>query len=86
MIVIDASVWISFLVQQDVHHTATHTWMINRISTGQTMAAPMLLLAEVGGAVARRTSRKELGNKVIDHLLAIEISQNNVDGLYFGNS
>ena len=71
MIVIDASVWISFLVQQDVNHVVTHSWFTKTLLNGDPIAAPVLLLAEIGGAMARRLQQPEMGQKAIQHLSSI---------------
>ena len=71
MIVIDASVWVSFFVQQDVNHTSTKTWVIKTLSARVPIAAPNLLLAEVGGAISRRLGSANIGNKVINQLFSV---------------
>ncbi|NKQ36820.1 MAG: type II toxin-antitoxin system VapC family toxin [Chloroflexi bacterium] len=71
MIVIDASVWISYLVQQDVNHAATHPWLAKTLIDRTPIAVPVLLLPEVGGAIARRLGDVEMGNKAMGTLLAI---------------
>lgn len=71
MIVIDASVWLSFLLQQDAHHAVTQPWLVERLTQKESLAAPILLLAEVGGAVSRRLGDPALGERAIDRLLSI---------------
>lgn len=71
MIVLDASVWLSYLVESDVHHTSSRRWLANVLAEGEAIAAPVLLLAEVGGAIARQTGSPSLGQKTIDQLLSI---------------
>lgn len=71
MIVVDASVWLSFLVESDVNHAASRRWLSELLATGEAIAAPILLPAEVGGAIARQTGRPDLGLKTIDRLLGI---------------
>jgi predicted nucleic acid-binding protein len=71
MIVIDASVWLSFLIRQDVHHAATQPWLAEKLLKGEPIAAPILLLSEVGGAMSRCLGRADMGNNVINQLLAI---------------
>jgi predicted nucleic acid-binding protein len=71
MMVIDASVWVSFYVQQDINYAVTHAWLTKVLSAGVPIAAPILLLSEVGGAIARRLDRPEIGNRVVNQLLSI---------------
>ena len=68
--VVDASVWVSALVPSDVHHAASRRWLEARLREGTPLVAPVILLAEVGGAVARRTGDTALGRQAVDMLLA----------------
>jgi len=71
MIVVDASVWVSYLVQQDINHAATRPWFTKVLMSRVPIAAPNLLLSEIGGAMSRRLGDATMGNKAINHLLAI---------------
>ncbi|MGH2533251.1 MAG: type II toxin-antitoxin system VapC family toxin [Thermomicrobiales bacterium] len=63
MIVIDASVWVSYLVSHDVHHRASVDWIDRGLESDGSFLAPVLLLAEVAGAVTRRTNDPLLGQQ-----------------------
>lgn len=56
MVVVDASVFISLLVETDVHHKRCVTWLRGRLANGESLIAPSILLPEVGGAISRHTS------------------------------
>jgi predicted nucleic acid-binding protein len=71
MRVVDASVWVGRLVPQDAHYAASRRWLEARTACGGTLIAPLLLLAEVAGAVARRTGSAELADRATDALLAL---------------
>jgi len=71
MSVVDASVWVSRLVPQDVHHAQSRDWLAQQTANGQPLVAPVLMLAEVAGAVARRTGQVDLGQRAIQTLLRI---------------
>jgi predicted nucleic acid-binding protein len=58
--VVDASVWVSWFVPDDAHHDSSHTWINAQVTQGEPMVAPVLALAEVAGAVVRRTGSPEL--------------------------
>ena len=59
MSVVDASVWVSVFLTQDVHHQAARRWLDDRLASGETIVSPVLLLSEVGGAISRQTKSPE---------------------------
>jgi predicted nucleic acid-binding protein len=67
-IVVDAGVWVARLVPQDAFHAAVRTWMESRRGEETEFLAPALLLAEVAGAVARRTGDAALARQAVEHL------------------
>ena len=87
-IVVDASVWVARLVSQDVFYEPVKEWMAAHIENNDHFLAPSLLLAELGGAISRRTT-PSLGLKAIqqvqnlpglqlvemDHSLLLEAAQ-----------
>jgi predicted nucleic acid-binding protein len=66
--VVDASVWVSTLVSEDVHHERSRRWVKDRLTTSTTLIMPVLALVEVVGAVVRRTGREDLGRQVIEDM------------------
>lgn len=73
MIVIDSSVWVSWLVSQDVHHQTSRQWMAGTLASGETLVVPSLALAEIAGAVARRTDQATHGKQAIRQLLRLPV-------------
>ena len=87
-IVVDASVWVARLVSQEVLYEPVQEWMASHIESKGHFLAPSLLLAELGGAISRRTT-PSLGLKAIqqvqnlpglqlvemDHSLLLEAAQ-----------
>jgi predicted nucleic acid-binding protein len=71
MIVTDASIWVSFLIKQDTNHAATKPWLTQVLRDKTAITAPILLLAEVGGAISRRLENPGMGEKAVNRLLAI---------------
>jgi predicted nucleic acid-binding protein len=71
MIVIDASIWVSYLVRQDVHHDVSQSWLTNVLNKQIPIVSPIILLSEIGGAVSRRLGEADLGNKAISQLLTV---------------
>jgi len=69
--VVDASVWVSRLVSADVHHPLSQTWLESFVSSGGQCVAPVLLLAEVAGAISRRTTEARLGQAALQMLLRL---------------
>ena len=70
MIVTDASVWVSHLIAHEIHHAFSRRWLTAVVQSRTIIAAPALLLAEVGGAVARRTGDAALGHQAVQHILS----------------
>jgi predicted nucleic acid-binding protein len=66
---IDASVWISRLIPEDVHHAASVRWLDRHVAAGGGLIVPVLLLSEAAGGVARRTDNATLGNQAVTDLL-----------------
>lgn len=63
--VVDASVWVSRLVESDEFHISVKDWMNSQREQGTTFVSPSLLLAEVGGVISRVTGKSELGLSAI---------------------
>jgi len=68
-IVIDASVWVSRLVQKDVFHRAVKAWMEKQRSEGVIFLSPALLLSEVTGAISRSTGEPHSARNATDSLI-----------------
>jgi predicted nucleic acid-binding protein len=74
-IVVDASIWVARLVAEDVFYERVKTWMAVRLEQDDQFLAPSLLLAEIGGAISRRTT-PSLALKAIEQI-------ENLPGLQF---
>lgn len=61
----DASVWISALVEEDVFHEPSRTWLAAWIGGGGRIIDPVLLLSEIGGAITRRSGSVLKGREAI---------------------
>ncbi len=68
MIVVDASVWVSRFLPEDAFHEASRTWLIETTSAGLSLVAPTIMLAEVSGAIARRTGDLQLGYQIVQQI------------------
>jgi len=66
--VVDASLWVARLVPQDNFHAPVKDWMAARRAEGAEFLSPALLLAEVAGAISRRTGDAALGEKAFRQL------------------
>ncbi len=67
-VVVDASVWVSCLVPQDVHHEASRLWFESFTADGGRLVAPILLLPEIAGAISRRTGAPDLAHQAVRQL------------------
>ena len=75
MAVVDASVWVSRLVSADVHYPVSETWLETFVGSGGQCVAPVLLLAEVAGAISRRTTEARLGQAALKMVLRLPASR-----------
>lgn len=66
--VLDASVFISWIVAHDTKHRVTRVWFEAYVSSGRSVAGPTLLPVEIAGAVARQTNNSSLATKAVDIL------------------
>ncbi len=74
-VVVDASVWVSSLQQQDVNHAASRLWMEKYIAKGGLLIAPTVLLIEVAAAISRRTGESTLAREAIKVLTSASSMQ-----------
>src|SRR5229473_3672340 len=67
-LVIDASVWVSYLGPQDVHHDASHSWVEQYTITGGLLVASSFLSLEVAAAVSRGTGDSSIAIEAVRRL------------------
>jgi predicted nucleic acid-binding protein len=58
-------------VAADVHHPVSQQWLDAHIASGGQCAVPTLVLAEVAGAISRRTGEARLGQAALKVLLRL---------------
>lgn len=68
-VVVDASVWASIFMQQDINHTDSLDWWQKYVGRGGLILAPEILLVEVSAAVGRRTQQPQLAAQSVLFLL-----------------
>ena len=69
-VVVDASMWVSRLYFSDAHHARSESWFAaQRADT--LLVAPVIVLAEVASAFARRTGEPTMALEIIARLRAI---------------
>jgi len=67
-VVVDASVWVSRASNRDAAHERTTAWFDRQTAEGALYVAPVLMLAEVAGALARVTRDARVGRRVAERL------------------
>ena len=70
MIVLDANVWISSLLPADVNKVVSRNWLSRTLAAGDSLITPSIFLAEVTGAVARRTGDRTGGTALLQQIQA----------------
>ena len=68
MIVVDASVWVSRFLPEDAFHRASRAWLTETTTAAVALIAPTIMLAEVSGAIARRTGNDQLGYQIVQQI------------------
>jgi predicted nucleic acid-binding protein len=66
--VVDASVLVSYLYPQDIFHESSWNWLRRQVGENTPLIAPIILLTEVGGAIARRTGNSGLGRQAVEQI------------------
>jgi predicted nucleic acid-binding protein len=64
-VVVDASVWVARLVDQDIFHAHSRAWLASQRANGVRFLAPTLLLVEVAAAISRRTGDSTLAQRAV---------------------
>ena len=69
-VVVDASVWVSNFLLDDVFHAPSRQWLRQASHNGP-LVAPALMLAEVAGAISRRSGEARNGRSALRSLLRL---------------
>lgn len=85
MTVTDASLWVSRFLPDDAFHATSRAWLKNNVAAGRLLFAPTNLLAEVAGAVARRTGRTQLGYAIAQRIQEVPTLQLVAIGVELGD-
>jgi predicted nucleic acid-binding protein len=68
MAVIDASVYVALINAKEKEHTSSWEWFEQTKEEQQTIAAPVILLAEVAAALSRGVGDLVLAHRVVEQL------------------
>lgn len=68
--VIDASFWVAIFVEDDAHYTEASDFLELALELKQAFHVPALALAEVGGAIARKTGDREAAEIAVQYLVS----------------
>ncbi len=66
--VTDASFWVAIFVEDDAHYIEASECLERALELKQTCHAPALALAEVGGAIARKTGDRRAAEMAVQYL------------------
>jgi predicted nucleic acid-binding protein len=70
-LVLDTSVWVSWLSPSDVNHEVSHMWIEQYITRDGVFIVPTFLLVEVAAAISRRTGQSLQAKETIRNLRTI---------------
>ena len=68
--VIDASFWVAIFVEDDAHCAEASDFLEQALKLKQAFHVPALALAEVGGAIARKTGDKAAAEIAVQYLVS----------------
>ena len=68
--VTDASFWVATFVEGDAHFTETCACLERALQLQQAFHVPALALAEVGGAIARKTGDRQAAEMAVQYLIS----------------
>ena len=72
-VVLDASVYVAMLKQDEPDHAASQQWYNDALASGTPLAAPLPFLAEVAGAISRSTSDTQLAEAVVTQIQVLGV-------------
>ena len=67
-VVVDASVWVSWLITSDVNHESSLLWIVRYLAEGGLLVAPALMLIEVAAAISRQLRDSNLARETVKNL------------------
>ncbi|HJT57504.1 MAG TPA: type II toxin-antitoxin system VapC family toxin [Ktedonobacteraceae bacterium] len=70
-LVVDASVWVSWLRPVDINHSPSLIWMDHYIAKDGFLTAPTFFLVEVAASISRQTGQVMRAREAINQLRAI---------------
>lgn len=74
-VVVDASVWVSRLMPQDVNHDASSFWMERFTAEGGFLVAPVFLLIEIAASISRVTGDTALAKQIVEDIKSDSMMQ-----------
>jgi predicted nucleic acid-binding protein len=75
MAVVDASVIISAILPDDVHHQASKAWLDAQVNSGRQFSAPAIVLSEVAAPLSRAFNQPVLAKKIVQSLITAPFVQ-----------
>jgi len=70
-VIVDASVWVSWLRPTDINHDASTIWLDQYIASEGHLVEPALLLLEVAASISRQTGQAIRAKEAINTLRSI---------------
>ena len=68
MTVVDASVWVSVYHAPDLFHDRSMAWLQQQLHAGAILVAPLVVLAELAGPIARQTGDPDQAHQAVQQL------------------
>jgi predicted nucleic acid-binding protein len=75
MSVVDASVFVAAVSQNELHHDQAVAWLDQILAETATLDVPAIVLSEVAAAISRGQNDDELANRALNLLLETDLIQ-----------
>lgn len=69
--VVDASVWVAAYLASESHHRGSAAFLMRETAAGNVLHIPALALAEIAGAIARRTGSADKAEATLSVMLSL---------------
>lgn len=75
LVVVDTSVWISWLLPTDLNHASAHNWISRYVHAGGLLLSPSMLVIETASGISRATNQSAVGAQAARQIYTLSFVQ-----------